>query len=74
MVHDLAIIVVGNLLFIGSYGINMDVIHLLVLFKHQYCVQFLDTNVIRLMYHLNMNVVCLFMLFTKKSYTTFVFK
>jgi hypothetical protein len=29
MGHDLAIIVVQNLLFIGSYGINTNVIHLL---------------------------------------------
>jgi len=32
--HDLTIIVVRNLLFISSCGINMDVIHLLVLFEH----------------------------------------
>jgi len=32
--HDLAIIVVRNLLFIGSYGINTNVIQLLMLFKH----------------------------------------
>jgi hypothetical protein len=34
MGHDLVIIVMWNLFFIGSYGINMDVIHLLVLFGH----------------------------------------
>jgi hypothetical protein len=34
MGHDLAIIVVQNLLFIGLYGIGIDVIHLLVLFEH----------------------------------------
>jgi hypothetical protein len=34
MGHDLAIIVVRNVFFIGSYGINIDVIHLLVLFEH----------------------------------------
>jgi hypothetical protein len=34
MGHDLTIIVVQNLLFIGSYGINMDVIQLFVLFEH----------------------------------------
>ncbi len=52
MGHDLAIIVVQNLFFIGSYGIHMDVIHLLVLFEyrcHVHC--------------LNMNVICLFVLF-----------
>ncbi len=31
MGHDLAIIIVQNLFFIGLYGINMDVIHLFVL-------------------------------------------
>jgi hypothetical protein len=34
MGHDLAIIVMQNLLFIGSYGIDMNVIHLIVLFEH----------------------------------------
>jgi hypothetical protein len=53
MGHNLAIIVVQNLLFISSYGINTDVIHLLVLFEHQCHVHCLD-----------MNVVCLFVLFT----------
>jgi len=52
MGHDLAIIVVWNFLFIGSYGIDTDVIHLLVLFEHQCCV-----------HCLNMNVICLFILF-----------
>jgi hypothetical protein len=55
MGHNLAIIVVQNLLFISSYGINTDVIHLLVLFEHQCHVHCLD-----------MNVVCLFVLFTNK--------
>jgi hypothetical protein len=32
MGHDLVIIVVRNLFFIGSYGIDMNVIHLFVLF------------------------------------------
>jgi hypothetical protein len=52
MGHDLAIIVVQNLLFIGSNGIDTDVIHLLVLFKH-YCH----------MHCLDMNVICMFILF-----------
>jgi hypothetical protein len=34
MGHDLAIIVMWNMFFIGSYGININVIHLLVLFEH----------------------------------------
>jgi hypothetical protein len=52
MGHDLAIIVMRNLFFISLYGIDMDVIHLFVLFEHQCCVHFLDTN-----------VICLFILF-----------
>jgi hypothetical protein len=32
MGHDLTIIVIQNLFFISLYGINTDVIHLLVLF------------------------------------------
>jgi len=34
MGHDLVIIVVQNLIFLGSYGIDIDVIHLLILFEH----------------------------------------
>jgi hypothetical protein len=34
MGHNLAIIVVRNVFFIRSYGINTYVIHLLVLFEH----------------------------------------
>ncbi len=49
---QLVIIVVWNLLFISSYGINMDFINLLVLFEHGYRV-----------HCLNMNVICLFILF-----------
>ncbi len=52
MRHDLAIIVVWNFLFIGSYGINTNAIHLLILFEHQCHV-----------HYLNMNVICLFILF-----------
>jgi hypothetical protein len=52
MGHNLAIIVVRNLLFIGSYGTDTDVIHLFILFKHQCHVHCLDTN-----------VMCLFVLF-----------
>jgi hypothetical protein len=58
------------LFFISSYGIDMDVIHLFVLFEHRCHVHCLD-----------MNVICLFVLFkheccvsihivyTRKSYT-----
>jgi hypothetical protein len=52
MGHDLAIIVMQNLFFIGSYGIDMEVIHLLALFEHRCC-----------MHYLNMNVICLLILF-----------
>jgi hypothetical protein len=44
---------VQNLLFISSYGIDMNVIHLFVLFEHWCCAHFFD-----------MNVICLFVLFT----------
>jgi hypothetical protein len=64
MGHNLTIIDVQNLFFIGSYEIDMDVIHLFVLFKHRCHVHCLDTNVICM---LDMNVVCLFVLFTYKS-------
>jgi hypothetical protein len=56
MDHNLATIVAQNLVFIGLYGINMDVIHLFVLFEHRCHVHCLDTN-----------VVCLFILFTHES-------
>jgi hypothetical protein len=52
MGHNLAIIIAQNLFFIGLYGIDTDVIHLLVLFEHQCRVHCLDTN-----------VICLFVLF-----------
>jgi hypothetical protein len=52
MGHDSTIIVVWNFLFIGLYGIDMDVIHLLVFFEHQCCA-----------HYLNKNVICLFILF-----------
>jgi hypothetical protein len=50
--HNLAIIVMGNILFIGSYEINTNVIHLLVFFEHWCNLHCLDTN-----------VICLFILF-----------
>ncbi len=43
--YDLAIIGMWNLLFIGSYGIDTNVIHLFVLFEHWSHAHF-DTNVI----------------------------
>ncbi len=55
MGHNLVIIVVWNFLFIGSYKINIDVIHLYVLFEHWCCV-----------HCLKMNVICLFILFNHR--------
>jgi hypothetical protein len=55
MGFNLAIIVVQNLLFIGLYEINVNVIHLLVLFEHRCYVHCLDTN-----------VICMFVLFRHK--------
>jgi len=52
MGHNLVMIVVWNLFFISLYGINIDVIHLLVLFEHWCHVHGLNTN-----------VICLFVLF-----------
>ncbi len=52
MGHNLIIIVVWILFFISLYGIDMNVIHLFVLFEHQCCAHYLNTN-----------VVCLFILF-----------
>jgi hypothetical protein len=57
MGQDLTTVIMRNLLFIGFYGINMNVIHLFVLFKHRCCVHCLDTN-----------FVCLFVLFTHKNH------
>jgi len=53
--NDLAIIVMWNMFFIGSYEIDINVIHLLVLFEHQCYAHCLD-----------MNVICLFMLFRQR--------
>ncbi len=55
MGHDLVIIVMWNLLFIGSYEIDMNAINLLVLFEHWCHVHCLDTN-----------VICMFVLFKHK--------
>ncbi len=52
MGHDLAIIVTRNLFFISFYEIDMDVIHLFILFEHWCHVHCLNTN-----------VICLFVLF-----------
>ncbi len=46
MGHNLTIIVVRNLFFIGLYEIDTNVIHLLLLFEHWCHVHYLDTNVI----------------------------
>jgi hypothetical protein len=69
MGHDLIIIVMQNLHFMGLYGIYTDVIHLFVLFEHQDVVHCLNTNVICMFVFLVTNVVCLFMLFTHESCT-----
>jgi hypothetical protein len=45
----------------------MNVIHLFVLFKHRYHAHYLDMNVICYSYCLDMDVVCLFMLFTHEN-------
>jgi hypothetical protein len=63
----LAIIVMQDLLFIGLYKVDMNVIHLFVLFEHKYCVHCLDTNFNAYLYYLNTDVVCIFVLFTPKS-------
>jgi hypothetical protein len=68
MDHDLAIIVLQNLFFISSYGIEINIIHLLVLFEHQCRVQCLNTNVICCSYYFITDVVCLFVLFTHESH------
>jgi hypothetical protein len=52
MGHNFTIIVVQKFLFIGSYEVDTNVIHLLVLFEHWCCV-----------HCLNMNVICMFVLF-----------
>jgi hypothetical protein len=57
MGHNLVIIVVWNLFFIGSYQIDIDVIHLLIFFEHQ-C--------------LNTKVICLFLLFKHGCYMLFM--
>ncbi len=56
MGHKLAIIVMWNMFF--SYGIDMNVIHLLVLIEHQYDANYLNTNFI----------LCLFVLFGHKCW------
>jgi hypothetical protein len=60
MGHDLAIIIMQNLFFIGLYGIDMDFIHLFVLFEHRFRAHCLDTN-----------DICLFILFKYKCYMIF---
>jgi len=55
MGHNLAIIIVWNYFFIGLYGIDTDVIQLLILFEHRCHVHCWDTN-----------VICMFILFRHK--------
>jgi hypothetical protein len=64
MGHNLAIIVMQTLLFIGLYGINTNFIHLFVLLEHQCCAHCLDMNV-------DVYLCCLH---TKVMHMTFVFK
>ncbi len=59
MGYNLAIIVMRNLLFIGSYGIDTNIINLFILFEHWCHVHCLDTN-----------VICLFVLFKHKCYVS----
>ncbi len=67
MGHNLVIIVMQILFFIGSYGIDMDVIHLFILFEHQCHANCLDTNFICLFILFRHECCMLFMLFTHKS-------
>jgi hypothetical protein len=68
--HDLTIIVLQNLLFIGSYGINMDVIHLFVLSKHWYHVHCLNTNAICLFVSFKHGCcMSIHVVYTQKLYT-----
>jgi hypothetical protein len=48
MGHNLAIIIIRNLLFISLYEIDTDVIHLFILFNLWCCAHCLNTNVIYL--------------------------
>ncbi len=57
MGHNLAIIIMQNMFFIGLYRIDTYIIHLFVLFEHQCHVHCLNTN-----------VICLFLLFMHKCY------
>jgi hypothetical protein len=53
--HEIIMIVVQKLFFLGSYGIDTNVIHLFVLFEHRCRAHYLNTN-----------VICLFILFKHK--------
>jgi hypothetical protein len=70
MSHDLVIINVRNLFFIGLNRIDMNVIHLLVLFEHRCCVHCFDTNAICL-FILFRHICYMFIrvIYTQKSYT-----
>ncbi len=72
MGHNLTIIVMWNLFFIGLYEIDTNVIHLFVLFEHRCCVHYLDTNVICL-FVLFKHECCVFIciVYTRKSCTWF---
>jgi len=67
MGHNLTIIVMQNLIFIGSYEIDMDVIHLLVCLNiDSMCIVYAQMSY-ACSYCLNTNVACLFVLFTHES-------
>jgi hypothetical protein len=69
MGYNLAIIVKRNMFF--SYGIDTDVIHLLVLLEHQYCVHYLNTNFTLCLFELFGHKCCMFIcvVYTWKSCT-----
>ncbi len=70
MDHDLAIIIMVKKNFIGSYRIDTNVIHLLILFEHGCHVHCLNTNVICLFILFN-HGCCMFIhvVYTQKSCT-----
>jgi hypothetical protein len=55
--NNLRILIAQNLFFIGSYCLNVNVVHLFTLSKHK-CNG----------HYLNMNVICLFILYRHRCY------
>jgi hypothetical protein len=65
---DLVVIVVRNLFFLSSYGIDMDLIHLLCYLNIDIvCIVLTQISYVY-SYCLNMNVVCVFVVFTHKNH------